>query len=1297
LSNLFGEAFVRIRPDASGFAAEVAAQIRRQVATVAPSVPVGADLSNFRRQTETGIRRTLAETRAVATITPDLSSFGAAAERSVQTSLRDVRAAIPLAPDAARFERDASAAIRTALPRIAASAGAVPIHPDTARFSSEARAGIGNVIGSVAANLPPVRLRTDVTTLRRDLDAGLRTAVASVSTRAAGAAVTIPVRPDTTRFAAEAAAGVEASMLSLRGGTSTSVPLHADTTRLAAEAAAGARAATAAVPKSARSIPFLPDLSNLSKVTRPVALLAQGAGLGGFSGAIARGGAAAGIIALGAAAVTVAKQAGTLEQSLNVLAATSGATKTQMAAISAEARRLGADVHLPAVSASDAATAMLELSKSGVSVRDSMAGARGALELATAGQIAVADAAKIAGTTLNTFSLSGDKVTHIADLLAGASNAAGGGVADFAAGLAQAGVVTEQFGLSADQTVAALTLLARKGILASDAGTSLKVALQQLLSPSQEAQGVMEALGVSIQDQAGNILPLNDVLDQYRTQLAKLPPALQAQAKAQLVGTDGIRAFNILLAASSGEIDRTAAAIGKAGTAQRLADAQTKGLLGSVSGLSSQLQTLATDLGTPLLGPLTTFTNALSTAVADTDTIVLKLVEDIGRLKDVKLPKLPGLPQAPGGGTLGGLAKNIIEITSGTKLLIEAGKLVDKTFSHAGDKIKDANAKARDLQVKLPPATFGALGIPALKAPAVPEADKTKAKSDAHKLGADLTAALGTGISSGQAAAIAQARQTLAQVIAAGKEQVAQAIAQAQQQATSIGADLAQKAAQAIDVGPIGARVAQLTSQLAASQAAQQRATLVRGVQAAKTALAGAIAASRAAGDQVVANMRAQAARIKAELGRIDAQIAGIQKAAAARAAAQTAAQLQRSLADAQAAVRQGQRAAADAQRDLQRAREDLLVAGPGGVQNAAGQSASGNLVQLPKINLGFGDTQQAIQDVRQGLQAVTGDALKFFDTIQQPVSIEFAPGQQAAVDDFLRPIAERAQDAQDNVASLVQGVADAAAAIREFNQQQREQAQVAALEARKAAIEHAQAAAEAKASAAEARKQAAAEAAANRQRIVDARIALVDARTALKDFNTQAIITQLQKTLEAQKKAVSQGIADIVNQFNQGRITLPRANAQIAALLGAQGVNWNAAGAKLGTAFRDGVLAQIRNLRAQMQAIIAGPFKPGAGLVQKPVSPAQVQAQARQAVNAARADLQQAQLKKMDAQTELQKKILAALGKTNTTGSKTEKNTRPKTRGGRQTQSAVDRARDSAGTRGALGGYDPRCRTGRC
>jgi TP901 family phage tail tape measure protein len=170
----------------------------------------------------------------------------------------------------------------------------------------------------------------------------------------------------------------------------------------------------------------------------------------------------------------------------------------------AAAMKAGADTQYSATEAADAIT---EMAKAGVSAKDIMGGGlKGALSLAAAGQLDVADAAGIASVAMTQFSLTGKDLPHVADLLAAGAGKAMGSVGDLGAALNQAGLIASAAGLSIEETTGTLSAFASAGLIGSDAGTSLKTMLQALQAPSGKAAELMADLGLNMYDANGNML-----------------------------------------------------------------------------------------------------------------------------------------------------------------------------------------------------------------------------------------------------------------------------------------------------------------------------------------------------------------------------------------------------------------------------------------------------------------------------------------------------------------------------------------------------------------------------------------------------------------------------------------------------------------------------------------------------------------------------------------------------------------------------------------------------------------------
>ncbi|NTZ20938.1 phage tail tape measure protein [Paenibacillus sp. JMULE4] len=148
-------------------------------------------------------------------------------------------------------------------------------------------------------------------------------------------------------------------------------------------------------------------------------------------------------------------------------------------------------------SATEAARGIEELVKAGVSVQDILnGGLSGALSLATAGELELADAAEIASTALNAFKDDAITVQQAADILAGAANASATSVGELKFGLSQVSAVASGVGLSFEDTVTALAAFAQNGLKGSDAGTALKTMLMRLTPTTDDAAAEFERLGL---------------------------------------------------------------------------------------------------------------------------------------------------------------------------------------------------------------------------------------------------------------------------------------------------------------------------------------------------------------------------------------------------------------------------------------------------------------------------------------------------------------------------------------------------------------------------------------------------------------------------------------------------------------------------------------------------------------------------------------------------------------------------------------------------------------------------------
>lgn len=319
--------------------------------------------------------------------------------------------------------------------------------------------------------------------------------------------------------------------------------------------------------------------------------------------------------AIGVGAIVMA--AANFDQAMSRIDAATHESAQNMELLRQAALQAGADTSFSATEAADAVT---ELAKAGIKAKDILGGGLdGALALAAAGQIGVAEAAEIAATALKQFRLQGEQIPHVADLLAAGAGKAQGGVGDLGMALKQSGLVASQTGLSIEETVGALSEFASAGLLGSDAGTAFKAMLQALTPNSDEAAAAIEKYNLSAYDAQGNFIGMTEFAGKLRAGLKDLTVEQQNTTLKTIFGSDAVRAAAIIFRDGAEGVDKWQAAVNEAGFAADTAGRLQNNLRGDVEKLTGSLSTLFITSGDGAQGPirelvqgLTDFTNAIN-------------------------------------------------------------------------------------------------------------------------------------------------------------------------------------------------------------------------------------------------------------------------------------------------------------------------------------------------------------------------------------------------------------------------------------------------------------------------------------------------------------------------------------------------------------------------------------------------------------------------------------------------------------------------------------------------------------
>lgn len=365
-------------------------------------------------------------------------------------------------------------------------------------------------------------------------------------------------------------------------------------------------------------------------------------------GQVARGGAGA-MLGLGAMAVAGGistgiregvNEAADLEKAMMKLQGRTQATTAQLKELSDTARKLGADITLPSVSSTDAARALETLSVRGLSLKESMDAAKGALQLAAIAEVEAAKGAEMVTDALHLFNLEGSEAGRVADVLAAGSKASGARIIDLSEALSNVGPIANNVGLSLETTVGLLSQLDRAGLKGAEAGTNLKVALMRLYDPARNAALILNKVGVAAFDGDHKAREFADVLNDLTKATGKLTDQERLHMIGTVMGERAALGLNILIKQNTTAFNDMQVAVRKSGVAGELTEAQMRGLRGALEGFDSVLRSLlersASESG--LVGLLTDIVHWGSEAVGQLD----KVIQEVMRLQNEG--KNTGLP-----------------------------------------------------------------------------------------------------------------------------------------------------------------------------------------------------------------------------------------------------------------------------------------------------------------------------------------------------------------------------------------------------------------------------------------------------------------------------------------------------------------------------------------------------------------------------------------------------------------------------------------------------------------------------
>ena len=303
-----------------------------------------------------------------------------------------------------------------------------------------------------------------------------------------------------------------------------------------------------------------------------------------------------------AAGTAIVKTAGDFDQSMAQVKAITGATGDDFESLRDLAIDLGAKT---AYSAVECADAMTEMGKAGWSTQQIIDGMSGVLDAAASSGEGLASVSTIVADAVSGFGLEAMDASRVADVLAHSANAGTIDIADLGETFKYVAPMAQSMGLSLEDVTTATTAMSMAGIKGSQAGTSLRRMLTNLVKPSKSVAEAMDELDISITNDDGSFLSLDEIVRVLRESFSGLTDEQKAYYAATIAGSNGQSGMLALLNLSAEEYANLSEEMNNCtGEAERTATVMQDNLNSKIEQLGGALESLAIKLGDILLPKL---------------------------------------------------------------------------------------------------------------------------------------------------------------------------------------------------------------------------------------------------------------------------------------------------------------------------------------------------------------------------------------------------------------------------------------------------------------------------------------------------------------------------------------------------------------------------------------------------------------------------------------------------------------------------------------------------------------------
>ena len=303
--------------------------------------------------------------------------------------------------------------------------------------------------------------------------------------------------------------------------------------------------------------------------------------------------------------VASAKTASDFQGAMQEVSAISGATGKDLESLSDLAKEMGRTTKF---SASESAEALKYMGMAGWKTEEMIKGLPSVLSLAAAGGTDLATTSDIVTDGMTAMGIAVEDTKGFVDIMAATCSNANTNIELMGETLKYVGPVAGSLGISMDDLSLAIGLMGNAGLKGSQAGTSLRAGLTNLIKPTEQMEKAMKKYGVEVVKTGSGSVDLMGTMDNLREKLGGLDETTQAAALATIFGKEAMSGWSSIVNASEKDFEKLSTAILESnGAAEKMANTMMQGSQGAIVEMKSALEGVAITIGerlTPFLEKL---------------------------------------------------------------------------------------------------------------------------------------------------------------------------------------------------------------------------------------------------------------------------------------------------------------------------------------------------------------------------------------------------------------------------------------------------------------------------------------------------------------------------------------------------------------------------------------------------------------------------------------------------------------------------------------------------------------------